>query len=370
MKKLILLFLPLFLVLESYAQFRLEVGDSKFIELPDAPYGGYINQAEWGCDNANISVDGSIAGAIIKINHYFTGTATVEAYYQYAYISSWTGSMQVGTSIEYYNITCIGKKVSINETSLTLDPGESYKLKISGGSSLYKPVWYSDNNSAVQVSQDGVVTAKSHGYAIITCDPIVGPKVYCDITVKAIAPKSVSISPNEITLAEGTSSYLKAEFSPSGAYASLTWSSENDEIATVSLGGYVKAIKAGSTKIKVHTDNGLSATCKVIVTPAPTAVHLPENIELLKGFNTTLTPTFTPSNSTISCTWYSSNTSVVTVSSSGKITAKNTGVANITVTTTNGKSATCGVTVKEAPAYINDRISRIKDLINKTKNVY
>ena len=45
------------------------------------------------------------------------------------------------------------------------------------------------------------------------------------------------------------------------------------------------------------------------------------------------------------CTWSSSNTSVATVDKNGKVTAKSSGTATITVKTSNGKTATCKVTV-------------------------
>ncbi len=45
-------------------------------------------------------------------------------------------------------------------------------------------------------------------------------------------------------------------------------------------------------------------------------------------------------------TQMSSDTSVATVASTGKVTAKKAGTATITVTTYNGKTATCKVTVK------------------------
>ena len=73
------------------------------------------------------------------------------------------------------------------------------------------------------------------------------------------------------------------------------------------------------------------------------------NLSLEKGSNETLIATVTPSNATNkNVTWSSSNTSVATVNSSGKVTAVKAGTATITVTTEDGgKTATCFITVRE-----------------------
>ena len=376
MKKLILLLCLLCPYLSSYGavyQFSLNVGESEFLELPDAPMDGYINQASWGCDNENITVDGSIAGAIIKINHYFTGTAIVEGWYQYAYL--YNGKLQVGDSIAYYRITCNGKSVSISETSITLNAGETHKLKLSGSNSRYTPIWSTYNSQVAQVSPDGLVTAISSGSTTIACDPIIGPPVYCEVTVKVVSPQSIEIDPDKITLAEGNTYSLKAVFSPTGASSKLAWSSENTTIATVNSNGIVTAKKVGTTKISVLTENELSAKCEVTVVPAPTAVQLPENFEILEGFGKKLTPTLTPSNSTTTYKWSSSDTSVATVSLDGTVTGKAAGAADITVTTANNKSAVCHITVKPTPeniskTIIDTKINRIKKLINNTKKQY
>ena len=65
---------------------------------------------------------------------------------------------------------------------------------------------------------------------------------------------------------------------------------------------------------------------------------------LFKGNKLTLSKTVTPANSNQICTWSSSNTKIATVSD-GVVTAKAAGTATITVKTSNGKSATCKVTV-------------------------
>lgn len=65
-----------------------------------------------------------------------------------------------------------------------------------------------------------------------------------------------------------------------------------------------------------------------------------------------LIKTVSPSSANQACKWYSSNSSIASVDSSGKVTAKKSGWANITVKTSNGKTATCKVTVKPAPTSV------------------
>ena len=79
----------------------------------------------------------------------------------------------------------------------------------------------------------------------------------------------------------------------------------------------------------------------------PTSVALNKTTLTLDiGRTSNLRATVYPSNaSNKKCTWSSSNTSVATVDSNGKVTAKKAGTATITVKTSNGKIATCKVTV-------------------------
>ena len=79
----------------------------------------------------------------------------------------------------------------------------------------------------------------------------------------------------------------------------------------------------------------------------PTSVALNKTtLTLDTGKTLNLKATVYPSNAANKkCTWRSSNTSVATVDSNGKVTAKKAGTATITVKTSNGKTATCKVTV-------------------------
>ena len=85
---------------------------------------------------------------------------------------------------------------------------------------------------------------------------------------------------------------------------------------------------------------------KFIEISEPTSVSLNKtSLTLDVGKSYTLTKTVSPSNAVTSYAWSSSNTSVATVDKNGKVTAKASGTATITVKTSNGKTATCKVTV-------------------------
>lgn len=167
---------------------------------------------------------------------------------------------------------------------------------------------------------------------------------------KYVAVESVSLSLTEMTMTEGDTQELSATVMPSEASdKSVTWSSDNDSVASVSSSGVVSAKAEGSANITVKTnDGGKVATCRVSVMKkviAVTGITLNKtSLTLKEGESETLTATVSPSDATDkTVTWTSSNTAVATVSN-GKVTAKAVGTATITAKA-GDKTATCTVTV-------------------------
>ena len=165
-----------------------------------------------------------------------------------------------------------------------------------------------------------------------------------------VVPTSVALNKTTLTLDIGKTSNLRATVYPSNASnKKCTWSSSNTSVATVDSNGKVTAKASGTATITVKTANGKTASCNVTVQAVqavPTSVSLNKtSLTLDVGKSYTLTKTVSPSNAVTSYTWRSSNTSVATVDKNGKVTAKASGTATITVKTSNGKTATCKVTV-------------------------
>lgn len=94
-----------------------------------------------------------------------------------------------------------------------------------------------------------------------------------------IVTDGVSLNKTSISILKGTTYALKATVTPSDAAdQSVTWSSSNKSVATVTGNGLVKAIAAGKATITVTTkDTGKTDTCVVTVKPA-----VPKNFKLKK----------------------------------------------------------------------------------------
>ena len=169
-----------------------------------------------------------------------------------------------------------------------------------------------------------------------------------------VHPTGVSLSNSTLSLNVGGTHTLTATVSPADATnKSVTWTSSDPTVATVS-NGLVTALKAGTATITVRTAEGsFTATCAVNVTAAVVAVTGVSvdktNISLAVGGTSQITATVSPSNATNkNVTWTSSDPTVATVNN-GLVTAVKAGTATITVRTAEGSfTATCAVNVTAA----------------------
>ena len=184
---------------------------------------------------------------------------------------------------------------------------------------------------------------------------------YTPVLVKTnpvpVAATGVNLNKSATSIVVGNTEILTATVSPPDATnQSLTWSSSDEAVATVS-DGLVTAISTGTATITVTTvDGGFTAACAVtVITPpatpiAVTGVSLNKSVtSIIIGDTETLIASITPDDATYkSLTWSSSNEAIATVNAAGIVTAITQGKATITVTTVDGGfTATCNVTIVE-----------------------
>ncbi len=250
----------------------------------------------------------------------------------------------------------LATSISLNKTEATIYTGNTLQLSatvLPSTTSNPSVTWTSSNTSVATVSSTGLVTAKSTGNAVITAKTADGSNLSasCNVTVKQLAT-SISLSETEATIYTGNTLQLNATVLPSTtSNPSVTWTSSNTNVATVSSAGLVTAKSTGNAVITAKTSDGsnLSATCNVTVKRLATSISLNKTSATLYLDQTyQLTATVSPSNATDrSVVWSSNDNSIATVSSTGLVTAIATGNAIITATTADGSnlSATCAITV-------------------------
>lgn len=83
--------------------------------------------------------------------------------------------------------------------------------------------------------------------------------------VAAVEVKSIKLNKTELSLTEGEAVTLKATITPDDADKTLTWTSSNPAVATVSATGEVTGAGNGEAVITATAKNGVKATCKVTV---------------------------------------------------------------------------------------------------------
>ena len=215
----------------------------------------------------------------------------------------------------------------------------------------------SDENIVQVDAATGALTAVAVGTAkvIATSANSKAVQAECEVIVKP-APTDVVLSVTSLKLGKGnTYSILESGFAkcvPEDSHTSYTFKSSNTKVVTVSAAGLLKGVKAGSAKITVTSHNGIKKTFKVTVYNAPRKVTVsPTAVTLGEEMSAALKLSF-PSKTYSLYKFESSDESVVTVDESGKLYAVKAGTATVTVTTANGKTARCAVTVHPAPTFV------------------
>ena len=239
-------------------------------------------------------------------------------------------------------------KVPINGTSVlkpTFGPA---------GSNRWTVTFTSANTDIATVDENGVVSGHSLGKTKITAK--LHNKKTATITVWVVIPVEEVRIPESAELARGKTLTLKPEYLPENATEKkVKWTSLSPKVASVTSGGVVKGLKAGTAVIRAKTDNGVIAECTVTVYNPVTQVKLNRTSLTLSLYEQkTLTATYKPKNAAHTMiTWSSSNQKVATVDENGLVTGLAKGKCTITAKSENGKTAKCTVTVNE---YLPKRI--------------
>ena len=191
-----------------------------------------------------------------------------------------SSGMVTGVKTGVVTITCTSKATGLKTTcevtvgKVNLDKSEAAVLK--GTTLTLTPTvypttledksvtWKSSNTKVATVTSAGEVKGVKTGIVTITCTSKgTGLSATCEVTVG-----KVNLDKTEVSIVKGKTVTLVPSVYPTTLEdKSVTWTSSNTAIASVTTDGKVKGIKAGTATITCTSNvTGLSATCKVTVT--------------------------------------------------------------------------------------------------------
>jgi uncharacterized protein YjdB len=243
--------------------------------------------------------------------------------------------------------------VKLDVSSLDLKVGEYYYIKTTltpKDATDTALTWESSDTKIAIIADDGKVTAKGAGSAIIMVRTEAGGVAYCKVNVRQPV-SAVILNFADKTIYTNAKFTLKASITPSAATnLNVTWKSSNEKVATVSASGEVTGLTGGVAIITCTTmDGGFTASCVVTVRETVTTIKLDYdnyNLGVTKTFKLTVTvSTETATNQKV--IWSSSNDSIATVNQKGRVTGVSVGYATITATALDGSEveASCEVRV-------------------------
>lgn len=280
-------------------------------------------------------------------------------------------------------VTPTVSSVTVSPTSKTLEINDTQQLtatvSVTPSTADNTVRWSTSDANVATVSKSGLVTAVGQGTATITAASNLDntKSATCAITVNAPAapiPVAAISLPATATVGIGATTTLTVSYTPTDANTGkvVTWSSANENTATVDASGVVTGVAAGTVTITATTANGKTATCSVTVQAvAVTGVSLDKTSASLQiGGSETLTATVTPAEATNkNITWESSNPAVATVNN-GQVKAIAEGSATITVKTVDGnKTATCSVSVTAGPPVPSTSLTTHEPEIYEAKEI-
>lgn len=316
--------------------------------LVPADANGTITWSTSDSSVATVSSDGTVTA--VK-----NGTATVTAK---------CGDLSAQTKVTVINplkaITITGtthsiKKGQTTQLGLTYDPADT--------TDSVAATWTSSNTSVATVSKTGLVTALKDGSTTIKATVGNVSSTY-DIAVKEVKLTGIKMEEKAL-IHKGDTKALTVEYTPADTTDDKTvaWSSSDSTVASVDNNGIVTAVKPGSAVITAKVGN-YQAACAVTV-DAPLKEIVPEKaiIDMVKKQTANIAYSVVPADTTDSkdVTYTSSDETVATVNSDGKVTAKKAGQATVTITGANGIKATVTVNVSEIP--VNEVVLSAQDEI-------
>ncbi|HJB96444.1 MAG TPA: Ig-like domain-containing protein [Candidatus Mediterraneibacter intestinigallinarum] len=256
------------------------------------------------------------------------------------------------------------ESIALDKETLELVKGASDTLTVQYNPETTtddKGVTWTTSDASVATVENGVVTAVGVGTATITAISVMGADITdsCEVTVTAPLQSLTLTADRTIDdLEVGDTVNLTVGYNPEDTTdeKGVTWTSSDENVATVDENGVVTAVAGGTATITATSvaNENIAVTCNIKVLKHTESIALgTEDMVLLKGeASDPVAVTFNPADTDDSkaVDWTTSDATVATVDANGVVTGVAEGTATITATVAAGEettSASFDVTVKE-----------------------
>lgn len=202
-----------------------------------------------------------------------------------------------------------------------------------------------------EIDDEGNIKALKEGTARITITVMQNNQIYELRASLTVYNTKIQFTKDSISLKIGETYQLEWELLPAGEKHTVSFASDNEDVAAVDSNGVITAKKAGNAIITAALSNGESASIKVTVSSRLKSVQVlylsEKTITLGKGQSRKLYYMLNPSEALDTpMIWTSNNEKIATVDQNGKVTAKNTGTAVIILSANDGSGIKTAITVK------------------------
>jgi uncharacterized protein YjdB len=201
-----------------------------------------------------------------------------------------------------------------------------------------------------------MVTAATAGAAVVTATSE-GKSGSATVTVSAVSVAAVEVIPNPASVAVGQSAQLavvlRAGDGSELSGRTVTWSSSDEAVATVSATGLVNGLATGAATITA-TSEGISGSSALSVSAVSVATVevAPPQANLLVGASVQLAATAKDAGGAVlpgrPATWTTSDAALARVNPAGLVTGMGAGTATI-VATIEGKTGSATIAVTQQP---------------------
>ncbi|MBR6726104.1 MAG: Ig-like domain-containing protein [Clostridia bacterium] len=324
----------------SAASVNLEVGSGKTINVNVSPADAINGDVEWEISDENIVMLTDASDTSVVVVAQSAGEATLTA--------KTSNGKSASCKITVTEAAVKAESIEIDEKTVNLREGDEHKLNVTvlpANATDVKLTYTSSDEEVAVVDENGNITAKKMGSAVITVSTENSIKASCTVNVKAEKVEALVLSESQVTMKVGDVYTITGQTIPEGF--TILWTVSDDSIIST-IGGRIYAISPGVATVYAYASDGVSATCTVTVeSPVlPTSVSFESNrIRLDVGQTHTFKISLTPDDSVAALTFTSSNDEIATVDEKGVLTAHKEGVVAVNVKTSNGISAMCIVEI-------------------------